>query len=141
VLSFGKLYVPPVPPDATPVPLRATVIAPIEQLLVRATVPVEAPAVEGSNCTSSVEACPGFSVIGNFAPGSEYPVPLADPALIVTGAVPVDVIVTDCVAGVFRLTVPKATLLLPKVRVGVVVFSVRANVFEIPPAVAVSVAV
>jgi hypothetical protein len=69
------------------------------------------------------------------------PAPLTDPALIVTGAVPVDVIVTDCVAGVFRLTVPKATLELPKVSVGTVAFSVRANVLEIPPAVADSVAV
>jgi hypothetical protein len=125
-----------------PVPLRATVIVPpIEQLLPSATVPVAAPAVVGSNCTSSVDVCPGFSVIGNVAPASLNPAPLTDPALIVTGAVPVDVIVTDCVAGVFRLTVPKPTLVLPKVNVGVVAFSVSANVFEIPPAVAVSVAV
>jgi len=39
------------------------------------------------------------------------------------------------------VTVPKATLLVPKVNVGVVVLSVRAKVFEIPPDVAVKVAV
>jgi hypothetical protein len=69
------------------------------------------------------------------------PVPLTDPALMVMGAVPVEVIVTDCVAGVFRVTVPKATLLLPNVRVGVVAFSAKAKVFVTPPEVAVSVAV
>jgi hypothetical protein len=125
-----------------PVPLSATVIVPpMEQLLASATVPVEAPAVVGSNCTSSVDVCPGFNVIGKVAPANLNPVPLTEPVAIVTGAVPVDVIVTDCVAGVLRVTDPKATLLLPKVRVGVVAFSVSANVLEIAPAVAVSVAV
>ena len=111
------------------------------QLLARATVPVAAPVAVGSNCTCSVDACPGFSVIGNFVPGSVNPGPLTVPVLIVTAAVPVDVIVTDCVAGVFRLTVPKATLLLPMVSFGVVAFRVSANVFATPPELAVSVAV
>jgi hypothetical protein len=82
-----------------------------------------------------------LSVIGNFAPGNVNPFPLTEPELIVTGAVPVDVIVTDCVAGVFRFTVPNATLLLPNVSVGLVAFSVSAKVFETPFAVAVRVAV
>jgi hypothetical protein len=69
------------------------------------------------------------------------PVPLTDPALMVTAPVPVDVIVTDCVAGVFTVTVPKATLLVPKVSVGDVVLSARAKVFETPPDVPVKVAV
>ncbi len=56
-------------------------------------------------------------------------------------AVPVDVMVTDCVAGVFRLTVPKATLLLPMVSVGVVAFRVSAKFFATPAELAVSVAV
>jgi hypothetical protein len=124
------------------VPLKATVIVPpIEQLLLSATVPVVAPAAVGSNCTSRVDDCPGVSVIGNLAPGIVNPAPLTDPALMVTAPVPVDVIVTGCVAGVFTVTVPKATLLVPKVNVGVVVLSVRAKVFEIPPDVAVKVAV
>jgi hypothetical protein len=113
----------------------------MEQLLVSATVPVAAPAAFGSNCTSSDDDCPGFRVTGNAAPGIVNPVPLTDPALMVMGAVPVEVIVTDCVAGVFRVTVPKATLLLPNVRVGVVAFSAKAKVFVTPPEVAVSVAV
>jgi hypothetical protein len=104
-------------------------------------VPVAAPAAFGSNCTSSDDACPGFRVTGKETPDIVNPVPLTDPALMVMGAVPVDVIVTDCVAGVFSVTVPKATLLLPNVSVGVVAFSARAKVFVTPPEVAVSVAV
>jgi hypothetical protein len=127
---------------AAPVPVRATVIdPPMEQLLASATVPVASPAAVGSNWTSSDEDWPGFRVTGNFAPGIENPVPVTDPALMVMGAVPVDVIVTDCVAGVLTVTVPKATLLDPKVSVGVVVPRVRVKVFEIPAAVAVKVAV
>jgi hypothetical protein len=126
---------------ASPVPVNATVIVPpIEQLLLSATVPVAAPAAAGSNCTSRVDDCPGVSVIGNLAPGIVNPAPLTDPPLIVTAPVPVDVIVTDCVAGVFTATVPKATLLVPKVRVGDVVLSARAKVFETPSDVAVKVA-
>jgi hypothetical protein len=115
-------------------------VPPIEQLLLSATVPVAAPAAAGSNCTSRVDDCPGVRVIGNLAPGIANPAPLTDPPLIVTAPVPVDVIVTDCVAGVFTVTVPKATLLVPKVRVGDVVLSASAKVFETPPAVAVKVA-
>jgi hypothetical protein len=113
----------------------------MEQLLEKLTLPVAAPATAGSNCTSSVEACPGVSVIGNFAPGSENPFPVTLPALTVTVPVPDDVIVTDWVASVFRATLPKATVVALIVSVGAVAFSVSAKVFEIPPAVAVSVAV
>lgn len=102
--------------------------------------PVAAPAALGSNCTSSDDDCPGFRVTGNAAPGIVNPVPVTDPALMVMGAVPLEVIVTDCVASVFNVTVPKETLLPPNVSVGVVAFSVRAKVFETPPDVAVSVA-
>lgn len=115
-------------------------MAPIEQLLEKLTLPVAAPATVGSNCTSSVEVCPGFSVMGNFAPGRVNPLPLTVPAVTDTIAVPEDVMVTDCVAGVFRATLPNATLVALRFSVGVVAFSVSAKVFEIPPAVAVSVA-
>jgi hypothetical protein len=116
-------------------------MAPSEQLLVRTTVPVAAPAVAGSNCTSSVEVWPEFSVIGNVAAGSVKPVPLTLAALTVTAPVPEDVIVTDCVAGVFSWTLPKDMLDALSVRVVVGAFRVSANVFETPLAVAVSVAV
>jgi hypothetical protein len=54
------------------------------------------------------------------------PVPANVAALTVTGAVPLDVMVTDCVATVFRSTLPKATLVALTVSVGVVAFSSRA---------------
>jgi hypothetical protein len=79
--------------------------------------------------------------MGNFAPGSVNPDPVTVAALTVTAPVPEDVMVTVCVAGVLRLTVPKLTLLAPRVKVGVVEFSVSAKIFETPPAVAVSVTV
>lgn len=64
-------------------------------MVVRATAPVEDPDVVGSNCTSRVDDWPGLRVTGNFAPGSENPAPLADAAVMVTAAVPVDVMETD----------------------------------------------
>jgi hypothetical protein len=69
------------------------------------------------------------------------PVPVNAAALIVTGAVPEEVNVTDCVTGVFRVTSPKATLLVPSVRLDVAAFNCSAYVAETPPALAVSVAV
>jgi hypothetical protein len=116
-------------------------MAPIEQLLDKLTVPVAVPATVGSNSTSRIAACPGLRVTGNAAPGSEKPVPLTPAELMVTTPVPEEVIVTDCVAAVFRSTLPKAILDALSVRVGVVAFSVSAKIFEIPPAVAVSVTV
>jgi hypothetical protein len=47
------------------------------------------------------------------------PVPLIVAALMVTDAVPLEVSFTVCVAGVFRLTLPKATLADPTVSAGV----------------------
>jgi hypothetical protein len=69
------------------------------------------------------------------------PDPVTVAVLIVTAAVPVEVMVTDWVVGVFRLTVPNATLLLAMVSVGVEALRVRAKVFATPPAVAVRLAV
>lgn len=62
-------------------------------------------------------------------------------ALMVSVAVPDDVNVTDCVAGVFRLTLPKAIVVEATVRPGVPGATCRAKVFVPPPAVAVRVAV
>jgi hypothetical protein len=45
------------------------------------------------------------------------PVPVSVAALTVSGDVPVDVNVTDCVAGVFSTTSPKATLVALRVSV------------------------
>ena len=116
-------------------------IVPIEQLLARATDPVAAPAVFGSNCRVRVEACPGLSVTGNETPEALNPVPVSVAAVTVTGALPLDEMLTDCVAGVLRSTLPKATLVALSDSVGVAAFRLIEIVFEIPPEVAVRVTV
>ena len=72
----------------------------------------------GSNCTLSVAAWPGFNVTGNVTPDTMKPAPVSAAALIVTGAVPVDVKVTDRVAAVFTTTLLNATLVALMLSVG-----------------------
>ena len=60
-----------------------------------------------------------FSVNGNVVPDVLKPAPVTEAALIVTAPVPVEVNVTDCVAGVFRSTVPKAMLVAFTLKVAV----------------------
>ena len=67
------------------------------------------------------------------------PVPVIVPELMVTEAVPVDVRVIDCVAGEFRKTLPKPTLVALTLRVEVPTLNCKAKVLEIVPATAVSV--
>jgi hypothetical protein len=62
-------------------------------------------------------------------------------ALTVTGAVPLEVRITDCVAGALRSTSPKATLELLTDRVATSAFSCSSVWTDIPLAVAVMVAV
>jgi len=127
---------------ANPVPLRAmSALGPTEELLAMVSWPVAAPAVVGSNCRFSVSACPGFRVTGKLAPESEKPAPVSVAELTVTGAVPVDVKVTDCVATVPSSTLPNATLLALMVKVGTAAFSFRTKLLEMLPDVAVSVTV
>jgi hypothetical protein len=52
----------------------------------------------------------GLNVTGNVAPDIEKPVPDNVAEFTVTAAVPVDVSVNDCVAGVLSTTLPKARL-------------------------------
>ena len=124
-------------------PLRPITAVPlVDELLWRVSCPVKAPAVVGSNCTSSVTAKLGFKVTGKVAPDIVKPVPLNVAELIVTGAVPAEVNVTGSVDGVFTVTLPNAKLVALMVNVGTVVpaaFSCRANVLETPPALAVRV--
>ena len=83
----------------------------------------------------------GFSVTGKVAPDIEKPVPDDLAEFTVTAAVPVDVSVTDCVAGVLSTTLPKARLVALRLNVEVpAAFNCNANVFVAPPAPAVSVA-
>ena len=79
-----------------PVPARATAVAGlVDELLLMVSLPVTAPEVVGLNCTASVIDCFGFSVTGKLAPETVKPVPPMAAALTCTGAVPVEVKLTD----------------------------------------------
>jgi hypothetical protein len=58
-------------------------------------------------------------VAGKLDPDIENPVPETIAEFTVTGAVPLDVRVTVCVAFVFTLTEPNGTLVAFTVRVGI----------------------
>ena len=69
------------------------------------------PVAVGSNCTCNVSVCVGFSVTGKLLPPVIVkPVPLIVTELTVTGAVPDEVNVNDCVVAVFTVTLPKLRL-------------------------------
>ena len=85
-------------------------------------------------------------VSGKVAPDILKPAPVIVPALMVSGAVPEEVRVTDCgVAAVFTMTLPKARLPVLSCRagvgvgVGLLAISSRAKVLESVPEVAVKV--
>lgn len=111
----------------------------IDELVVIVRLPVAAPALVGSNRMFSVAVWPCFNVAGMVTPDMVKPVPVRVVALIVTGAVPVEVKVTDCVAGVFSVTLPKATFVALMLSAGTEAFSCRAKVLVTEPALAVSV--
>jgi hypothetical protein len=93
--------------DAVPVPPSATtVVAPVVELLLIVICPVKAPAVVGLNCTCSVIDCVGFSVTGKLAATMVKPEPVIAAEFTVTGEVPVDVSVNDCVVAVLTDTLP-----------------------------------
>jgi hypothetical protein len=93
-----------------PVPLRLiTADGFVDELLVRVRAPFAAPVAKGSKWTVRVAVCPWLRVNGKLVPDMLKPAPVTVPALMVTGAVPVDIRVTDCgVAAVFTMTLPKA---------------------------------
>ena len=63
---------------------------------------------------------------GNAAPKSVNPAPASVAPLIVTGAVPVEVKVTDWVVGVLTKTLPNATFVALMLSVGTAAFNCRA---------------
>jgi hypothetical protein len=69
------------------------------------------------------------------------PAPVNAALLIVTGAVPVDVKVTYCVAVAFITTLPNGTVVALIVKVGVAEFNCRTKLLETLLALAISVAV
>jgi hypothetical protein len=90
------------------VPLRVTcAVEPVDELLLIVTWPLALPVAVGRNWTCKVTACAGFSVTGKLPPTIVKPIPVIAAELTVTGAVPVDVSVSDCVVAVFTVTLPK----------------------------------
>lgn len=83
----------------------------------------------------------GFKVKGNVAPEAANPVPDTDAALTVTGELPVEDRTTVSVAGIFVTTSPKSMLSALKLRMPDAALRFRVKTSEIPPALAVSVAV
>jgi hypothetical protein len=119
------------PVPVVPVPLKLiTGVPDVEELLAIVNCPVAAPVADGSNCTVSVSAWPGLSVAGRAALESVKPVPVSVTPLIVTGAVPVEVKVTGCVAEVLTTTLPNGTLAALMLSVGTAAFSNRAKPAE-----------
>jgi hypothetical protein len=133
-----------VPGAEVPVPVPLRLISPIgfvEELLVKVRAPVTFPRVEGSKLTFSVAVCPRLRVSGKLTPHILKPAPVTVPALMISGAVPEEVSVTNSgVACVSTVTLPKARLLVLRLSRGVLAFSSRAKVLETLPEVAVKVA-
>jgi hypothetical protein len=93
------------------VPLKATTaVLPLDELLLTVICPLAAPAAVGRYCTCNVIDCVGFRVTGKLPPTIAKPVPVIAAELTVTGEVPVEVSVNDCVVAVFIVTLPKLRL-------------------------------
>jgi hypothetical protein len=80
-------------------------------------------------------------VTGKLFPVTENPVPEVEPALTVTGAVPFEVNVTDCVTAVPTATLPKASDVALALNAGTAALSCIAKLFEVELAIADKVAV
>jgi hypothetical protein len=122
---------------AVPLPVRLTAVFGLAvELLEKISCPATDPAAVGANWTARLVLWPGLSVVGKLAPDAEKPAPLAVTELIVTGAVPVEVRVTDWVAAVFTVTLPneRAGELTPKAADGA--FSSREKLMVTVPALA-----
>jgi hypothetical protein len=101
------------------VPLRATtVVEPVDELLLIVIWPLAVPVVVGRYCTCNVIDCVGFSVTGRLPPTIVKPVPVIAAEFTVTGDVPVDVSVNDCVVDVFTVTLPKLKVAALTVKIG-----------------------
>jgi hypothetical protein len=125
-----------------PAPVRLTVAA--GALLDTASCPLTEPAEVGLNWTERTSAWPGLRVAGKLPPDTENPEPEIESTLIDTGAVPLDVTVTDFVTAVPTETLPNANDEALRLSDGVPTdeldpLSLMIVVFDVDPCVAVSV--
>jgi hypothetical protein len=79
----------------------------------------------GLNFTLSVTVWAGPNVSGNTAPFTVNSAPVSLAALIIKGALPLEVIVTDCVRAAFNGASPNATVVVLIVRMGVYAFNCK----------------
>jgi hypothetical protein len=128
--------------DGVPEPVRLiTVDVPLDELLVKVSEPVSAPAAVGSKCTVSVAVEFGLRVSGKLAPETVKPDPATVAALMVTATVPVENSVTVSDVAVFTFTLPNPMLPALTLSVGMPAPSCRANVSATLLALAVKVTV
>jgi len=93
-----------------PAPLKETAAGlPVDELLLMSNCSLDLPVDVGLNCTCSVIDCVGANVTGRV-PTTAKLVPETVAELTVTGAVPVEVNVSDCEVEVFTVTLPKLKL-------------------------------
>jgi hypothetical protein len=93
------------------VPLKVTcAVEPVDESLLIVICPLADPVAVGRNCTCNVIDCVGFSVAGRFPPTIVKPAPVIIAEFTVTGEVPVDVNVIDCLVAAFTVTLPKLKL-------------------------------
>ena len=94
---------------ATPVPLNATVVGELGELLAMLTVPARLPAVVGANTALNVALAPGAIVV-ELSPFTVYPTALTLSCEIVSEAVPEFVMVNDWDFVCPSMTLPKLKL-------------------------------
>ena len=118
------------------VPLRVTcAVEPVDESLLIVIWPLADPVAVGRNCTCNVSDCIGFNVAGKLLPTIVKPAPVIAAELTVTGEVPVDVSVSDCVVAVFTVTLPKLKLAELTVNCGLgaaVLVPLRVTRFVLP---------
>jgi len=110
-------------------------VPPLVELLLIVICPVRAPAVVGLNCSCRVSVCFGFRVTGKPPPTMVKPAPVIVAEFTVTGEVPVDVSVNDCVVAVFTATLPKPRLPVLIVNCGFAAVPVPPRATETVPLV------
>jgi hypothetical protein len=113
-VNWGLAVAVLMPPSAT------VAMEPVDELLLIVICPLAVPVAVGRNCTCKVTDCAGFSVVGKPPPTIVKPVPVIATELTLTGNVPVDLSVSDCVVAVFTVTLPKLRFAALTVNCGIV---------------------
>jgi hypothetical protein len=121
---------------AEPVPLKdTTAVLPLVELLLIVSCPVVDPVAIGLNWTCNVTDWLGVNVTGNVPATMAKPAPVIETEFTVTGEVPFDVSVNDCVAAVFTVTLPKLKLVVLTVSCGLttIVYAADPTALEVYP--------